>query len=377
MKILFVGDYSGFHATLAAELRHRGHEASVISSGSGVMNTDRDISLKRQSGLTGGMKYLYRLFSILPQMSGYDIVQLVNPHFLHLRPGKISYFFNRLRATNSRLSLTLCGTDYYYVEALTAGKLLQYSEFKCGDRPTGYQLHHSREIERWLRPPVRELARIIYQGIDGAASALYEYHLAATPHLPQAPDYVGIPVNIDTSGYASELPMKRDGKVNVLLAFKSEYMHLKGIDRLRPALQNIAAKHPDRIRLTEVSDVPLSDYLRMLSQSDVIVDQLYSYTPATAALQAMAAGRVVVSGGEQEYYNFINESQLHPIINLNPISDDIEVLLEHQLLDSDDLLRRAAEGPEFVRRHNSATKVADRFLQHWQKLLSVPANKNF
>lgn len=50
MKILFAGDYSNFHATLAAELRRRGHQAVVMSAGSRCMDTERDIDLRRTPG---------------------------------------------------------------------------------------------------------------------------------------------------------------------------------------------------------------------------------------------------------------------------------------------------------------------------------------
>lgn len=40
MKILFVGDYSGVHANLAAELRRRGHKVTVVSDGGLHMQTE-------------------------------------------------------------------------------------------------------------------------------------------------------------------------------------------------------------------------------------------------------------------------------------------------------------------------------------------------
>ena len=73
MKILFVGDYSGFHATLAAELRRGGHDVTVISDGSRCMDTVRDIDLRRTPGLLGGVAYMRRLFKLWPGLKGYDI----------------------------------------------------------------------------------------------------------------------------------------------------------------------------------------------------------------------------------------------------------------------------------------------------------------
>ena len=43
--------------------------------------------------------------------------------------------------------------------------------------------------------------------------------------------------------------------------------------------------------------VPLEEYKRMLAEADVLVDQLYSFTPSMNSLQAMALGTVVIGGG--------------------------------------------------------------------------------
>ena len=50
-----------------------------------------------------------------------------------------------------------------------------------------------------------------------------------------------------------------------------------------------------------MQDVPYTEYLERLGKCDVLLDQLYSYTPATSALLAMAQGKVAVSGGEEEF----------------------------------------------------------------------------
>ena len=56
----------------------------------------------------------------------------------------------------------------------------------------------------------------------------------------------------------------------------------------------------------------------MMRSSHVILDQLYSYTPATNAMLAMAQGIVAVTGAEPEFYDFIDEHDNRPIINAVP-----------------------------------------------------------
>ena len=82
----------------------KGHDVTVMSDKGVYMNTHADIFLERTPGV-GGAKYLYRLFSPLPQLKGYDAVRPINSNFLHLRLGKIKYFFDHLRRQNGRCSL--------------------------------------------------------------------------------------------------------------------------------------------------------------------------------------------------------------------------------------------------------------------------------
>ena len=82
MRILFAGDASNMHNALAHELRKMGHEATVASDGSRWMDTHRDIDLSRQPGFMGTLRYLLDIKRALPQMTGYDVVEIASPIFL-------------------------------------------------------------------------------------------------------------------------------------------------------------------------------------------------------------------------------------------------------------------------------------------------------
>lgn len=369
MKILFVGDYSGYHATLAAELRRRGHEVTLLSDGSRCMQTDRDIDISRKGGILGAFSYLGRLFSLWPSLTGYDIVQLINPNFLHLRPGKIRYFFRELRRNNKHVCLTLAGSDPVTVKGCIEDDLFRYSEFRIGNEKSPYVKGTPGIEYRWLNGQMGDHCRFIYENIDAAMSALYEYHIAAAPYLGDKLTYCGIPV--DTS-VLTPVPMHltSDDKVNILVGIKSEMELFKGTDRLLEAAREVECRMPDKCRVEVARDLPLPQYLDKLKNAHIVADQLYSYTPATNALQTMAMGKVTLSGGEKEYYEFIGENELHPIVNVVPDDEKLVSTIAALVENREDILRRAAEGPRFVARHNDVKVVADRFLDAWNKVLT-------
>ena len=367
MKILLLGDYSGLHATLARCLSRRGHHVTVISDRGNYMMTDTDICLARDPGTLGSVRYLLDCLSLLPRLRGYDVVQLINPNFLKLKPSKIRFFYDYLRSNNRSVFLTLAGNDYYFVKACIEGKLFRYSEFRIGDKPTSYARRYPEREYAWLGKSNERYARHVYETIDGAMAVLPEYFMSAVPVLSERLSYTGIPVDVDNiklppADFSVDIP------VTFFVGIKSEMELQKGFDIILPAVKQILDRYPDRCRLKIVRDLPLDKYLNEMAGAHVVIDQLYSYSPATNALMTMASGRVALSGAEPEYYDFIKEKDAYPVVRLNPYTD-LQSDLIRLITDRDSLISRSIDGPSFVRRHNDVNIVADRFVAHWMSVL--------
>lgn len=366
MRILFVGDYSNLHACLAAELRRRGHSVMVVSDGGGYQQTACDVRLDRAPGWAGGFRYLQAIFDLLPRMSGFDVVQLINPHFFKLRPGKLRYLFSQLKRTNGSVFLTLAGNDFFFVEACTRSALFPYSEFRIGSERTPFAVEAAAHEQGWLRPGVERFDRWIYDSIDGAMSALYEYDVAARPILGNRLVYTGIPIDL-AAHPATPLP---DGQQIVILVGTRPGMAVqKGTDQLAHAARRLEVATGGKCRLVETGGLSLNEYMKMVRNSHIVLDQLYALSPATNALGAMACGRVAASGGAEDFYNFIGEKELRPIVALSPLADPFDALLP-VLTNRDALEQLAADGRRFVERHNAVGVVADRYEAAWAAALN-------
>lgn len=361
MKILFVGDYSNFHATLARALRRMGHDTTVISSGSRCMDTSRDIDLQRVAGKWGAVKYLYKIYRLLPRLSGYDVVQLINPNFFELKPDKIRWLFDRLRRQNRYVSLSLTGNDPFYVQACCEGRDFRYTEYRIGDERAPFAIQNPRNEIDWTTDAMLRHCWYVYDHIDGAVSCLYEYHRVGERFLGDKLRYIGIPIDVDAIEYT---PLIVADKVNIFVGVKTEMMTFKGTDRLLATARRVEADYSHLCRVLLVEDKPYNEYMRLLKSAHIVLDQLYSYTPATNALGAMAMGKVVVSGAEPEYYDFIGERELRPIVNVLPDDEDIYNRLVSLVTSPQLLARLSASGRELVVKHNAASLVAERYLSH-------------
>lgn len=372
MKILLIGDYSNYNYCLSIGLTRLGHDVTVASNGSRWMDTARHIDLSRPlAGKAGGALLWLRLRTLLARdLRGYDVVAINNPIFVDLQPHRVMSLFRMLKRHNGSVFLTAMGTDSAYVRmCLADDSPLRYNELRIDGKRAPYAVEHPEIEEAWLRMPLSDHCRRIYENIDGAVSALYEYHLALERVLPSdMVAYGGIPV--DLASVQRTVGDTVPERVTLFLGRHRDRMVEKGTDRLEAAARAVVGEMPDRCRLEIVENVPYARYLELLGKAHIMLDQLYSYTPATNALLGLARGMTVMTGAEPEYYDFIGERVNRPVINAVPddamLADQLRTLVSQPEI----IPRRAEAGRRFVAQHNSTDAVAGRFADFWTRRLN-------
>ena len=372
MKILFVGDASNMHNCLAQALRDLGHTAVVASNGSHWMNTNRDIDLNRGPGKLGAVKYGLKVLSSLPKMRDFDVVETCGQVFFDLKPPKVRWLFDWLKNHNRSILLGAIGTDYTYFTTCHDGKTYRYSDYMVGDKPSPFVLSQEyidKREDLWGAPFMRDHNDYLLKRYDGAVSCLWEYQACYEHIFGDRLAYGGIP--IDMSDIKPITLDHEPEKVKFFIGVQRDRNVLKGTDLLLEAARRTVDRYPDLCELTVVESMPYNEYVDLTMQSHVILDQLYSYTPATNALLAMARGLVAVSGAEPEFYDLINEHDNQPIINVSPLVEgDIDIKLEWIVKNKHLLPDLSRCSREFVEKHNEAHIVAQRHLDFYDKILT-------
>lgn len=370
VKILFLGDYSSVHACLGSELKRRGHDVTVVSDRGAFMRTDADLCLRRRvSGPVGGMLYMAEFMANLHRMSGFDVVQLINPHFLPLRPSRIAPLYRLLRRRNKAMCLSLASDDFFFMKACTESDIFRFSEYRVGTDPTPFALLNPGHIEGWTNPEVEYLGRMIYDDIDGAMAILPEYEMAAIPILgEERVSFTNLPIRVEDFQLSD--PTVHD-RVNLFIGVKDSIQVRKGTDRLYLMMRRLEQRYPHLCRTVLASDLPLREYLARLNEAHVVFDQLYSYSPATNALQAMAMGKVAVSGATEEYYAKVNTDGHRPILEASPLSlTQLEEHLTHLIHHPEELDELGRQSRRLVELNNDVSLVASRFEEHWMRILN-------
>lgn len=367
MKILLLGDYSNYHACLGDALRSLGHEVTVASDGGGFMKTAASLPLHRPLPGPAGGALLYARMLADRRLRGYDVVSLIAPSFVTLRPSHLRSVYKSLRRHNGKIFLGSVGTDKAIMDFLTADECpLRYNEYMVAGKP--YKPNESvlHENALWQVGDIAAWCEELYDSVDGITTALYEYHLAMQRRVSNDKlAYTGIPIDLQ-SIRPLERKIAADGRVKLFLGIKSNRHIFKGTDRIERAATRLAKELPDKCELLTVRDVPYQEYIKTIRQADMVLDQLYSYTPATNALLAMAAGQATLSGGEPEYYDFIGEKELRPIINSFPDDEELYNVLRNCIEHPEIVVKAAGEGRRFVEKYNDSLLVTRRHLDFWE-----------
>ncbi len=365
MKILLLGEASNFNWTLAEGLRALGHTVTVASNGSGWMNNNRNIDLSRKSkGLYHSICYITDILYHLKDFRNYDIVQIKNPIFFDLKPDKNIFIFNYLKRNNKKIFLEALGTDYFYVKACLNKQIFRYSDFFIGETPRTYPSCQDI-IDSWMGRKLSSANKKIAARCNGIIACLYEYYISYLPEYKNKLCYIPIP--IQTQNYKLKPNIGIPEKVRFFIGIQHDRSQLKGTDIMYEVLREIQTNYKNECDVNAVVSVPLEQYTRQMLSSDVLIDQLYSYTPATNALLAMAQGLITVSGAEPEMYDLLHEFKNQPIINILPDKNDIYKKFEDIIKQKENIPQLAHASRAFVEKHHDYIKVAKQYLDFWEK----------
>lgn len=365
MRILLIGEYSRLHLTLSEGLRELGHEVTLASDGDGFKNYERDIDLTRKSsGLKDTLVSLVSVLNKFSKFKGYDIVQLINPRFTSLNVRVNDYLFSQLKKHNRKVFLGAFGEDYFWVKTCTEGNTFKYSEFFTDGKPTA--ISGTEKLKAvWMNTRLETSNRLMAEQSDGIAACLYEYYMSYVPYFRRKTAYIPLPMNtkLVEVNRITDIPKK----INFFIGINKERSCIKGTDIMEKILRQLVDKYPNKAAMLWTEDVSYEEYKKRMSESHLVLDQLYSYTPAMNALLAMAKGKVVVGGGEPEMYELLRENELKPIVNVTPNEQDIFDRLEHLILHPELISPLSEQSRIFVEKHHDYRKVAQQYIDFWER----------
>lgn len=370
MKILLFGNPSMWHSNLAKGLRELGHEVRLVSERYGWRQFPvDDICLERRTDINGKLAlvdYLFKALPILRKCKGYDIVQLNHPMFLALRGSHMKPFYRYLRKNNKKMVMCSVGEDFHILDQIINKNILRYSEQRIGSEiMQNDNVQLLRDI--YLEKNTANYCKYVAEDCDAIVAVLYEYWACYNNVHPDKLHFFPLPVIMDN---CEPQDFSVGDKVRLFIGLQRDRMNIKGTDIMLKAAQDIVRDYPEKATLQIAENVPYEEYEKMLNGSDVMLDQLHSYTPAMNALLAMSKGIVVIGGGEPENYDILNEKDLRPIINVQPTYESVYEELKNLLLHKEIIPELKHHSVEYIRKHHDYHKVAQQYEDFYKELLT-------
>ena len=365
MKILLLGEYSRLHLTLMENLKLKGHDVLLVSDGDGYKNYHRDIDISRKgTSILHALKETIRIIKIVKSFNGFDVVQLINPCFTTLNVRINKYLYKCLIKQNKKVFLGAFGVDFFWLQAAKDKQLFRYSEYHIYGQNINIDYSWSLD-KKWGSLPFEALNRYIADNCNGIVACLYEYYVAYKKDFPIKLEYIPLPIDLRDLEFK---PILEEPKTVIFfIGIDKDRSEFKGTDLLLKMLNKLQSKYSDQVKILVAKSVSYSDYIHMLEQAHVVLDQIYSYSPSVNPLQAMALGKVVVSGGEDEIYQILdNDIQVKPIFNVLPTEESIFSVLEYIVENKHLLPQWSLQSRQFVEKYHDVNVICNQYVDYWQ-----------
>lgn len=376
MKILLIGEYSRLHNSLKEGLLHLGHEVTIIGDGDRFKNYPVDILLK--NNFSNGVlkilrKIVYRLFKIDLQsiskqkqfnaqkdnLKGYDVVQLINERSFKTIPQTEKKLLKYIFENNKKVFLLSCGCDFISVKYAMEKKyrysiLTPFFENKATTKKFG-------PVLLYLEKSHIELHDYIYKNISGVIATDIDYHLPLINHKA----YLGlIPNPINTDHIKNNFNLISD-RIVIFHGINTENYFKKGNDLFEKALDIIEKKHKKKVEIITTRNIPYRDYLNHYKKAHILLDMVYAYDQGYNALEAMAGGKVVFTGAEQEWLDYYGLKKDTVAINAEPDVEHIVSKLEWLINNPEQINKISKNARQFIEEKHNYINIAQEYIDHW------------
>ncbi|MFT4804168.1 MAG: glycosyltransferase involved in cell wall biosynthesis, partial [Psychroserpens sp.] len=340
MRILLVGEYSRLHNSLKEGLIKLGHEVVIVGNGDGFKQYPVDIFIDHSfhSSFLKKIKIAFhKLTSInlsslevsikallkFKHMKGFDVVQLINEAALGMQAKHEKRFIKRLLKHNKKLFLLSCGIDHQCMKFMMDGKF-RYSIMSPYLQDKSLYNLYKFQLQ-YLNPNFTDLHHFIYKHCNGVIATDMDYHLPLLGH----PKYLGLIPNAINTTKIKFIPINTiDGKIKIFHGINTSAVVKKGNDYFTEALKIIEKKYTDKVEIITTHSIPYNEYIRYYDECHILLDQTHSYDQGYNALEAMAKGKVVFTGAEEEWLDYFKLEKNTVAINAKPDVNSIVVDLE-------------------------------------------------
>lgn len=375
MRILLVGEYSGFHNSLKHGLEHLGHEVTIVGDGDGFKRYPVDIDLHssffeknwflrkfkvawwKMTGYNLEDRWkLSRFRESENQLKHHNIVQFINSNPFNCHPKIERKMLDFLLNYNEKFFLVACGDDYEYSKYL----IEQHDGYSILDavksgKQSKQDFYHTY---KYLKNDYRNNYLELLARSDKIVPSNIDYAMALKDN-PKATAI--IPAAINCGKYHLDINAQLV-PIEIFMGINRANYWKKGINYFEEALEIISKKYGSKVHITVAEDLPYEVYMSRYHNAHILLDQVLCYDQGYNALEAMLQGKVVFSGGSSTYLKAHGLESV-PVIDAQP---DVTYLVEQlsKLIDEpQSIIEIGKVARNHILQHHESVMIAEKYLK--------------
>jgi hypothetical protein len=353
MKILLYNEFSGLHQNLADGLKSLGHIPIIASGGDSWKNFSNDISLLPNKK-TKIERFLYRL-KLINRLTGFDVIQILGGITVYGNKVIDNSIINYILKHNSKSFYLAAGCDSeflkssnkYLTEASPCPQCIK--EDSCDNRCT------IRLDSEYFTTNSASIVNNVNQVIPTMIEYQFGYQ------------------DIQNLGKIIRMPLNRkkypwtENRVNhrIKILHGINRPGFKGSTLIIDTLKKLQQKYPNDVELILPTRLPISEYLKLVEESNIVVDQCFGYSLGMNALISMSMGKVVFHG-----FNYRNQDEYlnsKPTINFNNNSEFLSSEIYNLMENKSKVAELGYLSGKFIKMHHDHIKIAQQFVENWKE----------
>lgn len=355
MRIVLINEACGVMRNLRDGLRELGHEVLGVSTYSNVESNklfDYDLSY-HGTDLFSQIARCIAPLSKLKKLQSYDVIQ-----FIYQASAIPSWPTRYLDLAKLKLGGARLG---YYGLGCDEVSLIRANP-DSGERLPCNTCVAFDEIGKGCEKNI-----LSFRSRASRYSHLFDYCISSSVDYKHCHSFfpkakharIPLPVNVTDIPFN---PAQSSGRTKIIHA--PTRRGFKGSNVIIEAIELLKHKRDD-FEFKIVEGLPYSEYIKVLSECDVYIDQVNSHGVGMAALENMAMGKIVFSGNSQQYKEWMPFANNSPVIHTSNAADQLAMSIDTLLEDRSCFNELALKGRAYVAENHGHINIARQFVSHW------------
>jgi glycosyltransferase involved in cell wall biosynthesis len=378
MRILLIGEYSRLHNSLKEGLLELNHEVKIIANSDGFKNFPVDYSTdfkicKTKIGnffrqafvrifkldlakIEQGLRFYFHL----NKLKNFDIVQFIHETPIKTNPCFELFLLKKIFKYNKKVFVLSCGVDYLNVTFDLENETQKSVLKPYLDNPeikTEYNF-----VSEFLNKNHKKIHDFVFGNCNGVIATDFDY----VPALKNHSKYLGLianPINLKKLDFIN---LDYSEKIIIFLGINEWSYNQKGTVFFEKALEILKNKYGNKIEVIITKNIPYVEYINLYNSAHILLDQVFANDQGYNSLEAMAKGKLVFTGAENEFTNYYSLTE-KVCINAKPDVDYLVSKLSFLIENPEEIKAIGKRARVFVEKEHHYIKIAEKYLDVWNK----------